>query len=191
MDGLIALSLLEYNSNNNVDIRDVLTISEADIDDLTYTITIKQEQQGEEQDGKGKEVTKSSIPTYKQYLLPKGSKRLLKVVLAYNDYRTQLQDPIMDDWSNVSPKEFNDFRMRGYQIFVKSPMPARLKDPNSPSTNKYSNYPSYTKAEVFKRGIKRDPSLFRVFKDKKQFKSWHRHLLTTAGTQDIKEVLDP
>ena len=190
MDGPIALSLLEYNSTNTVDIRDLLTMSETDIDDLTYTIVIKQEQQDDEQDDK-EEATRSPSTTYKQYLLPKGSKRLLKVVLAYNDYRTQLQDPIMDDWSNVSPNEFNDFRMRGYQIFTKSPIPERFKNPDSPSTNKSSNYSSYTKAEMFKKGIKRDPSLFRVFKDKKQLKSWHRHLLTTSGTRDVKEIFDP
>ena len=187
MDGHIALSLMEYNSTNKVDIRDVLNMSEADIDDLTYNIP----QQDEEQDDKGKVDTKPSVPTYKQYLLPKGSKRLLKVVLAYNDYRTLLEDPIMDDWSNVSPTEFNAFRMRDYQIFIKTPIPARFKTPESPSTNKPSNYSSYTKAEIFKKGIKRDPSLFRVFKDKKQFKSWHRHLLTTSGTQEVKKVLDP
>ena len=44
MDGHIALSLMEYNSTNKVDIRDVLNISEADIDDITYTIAIKKEQ---------------------------------------------------------------------------------------------------------------------------------------------------
>ena len=116
MDGPIALSLLEYNSTIKVDIRYVLTMSEADIDDLTYSIP----QQDEEQDDKGKEDTKPSVTTYKQYLLPKGSKRLLKVVLACNDYRTQLEDPIMDDWSNVSPKEFNEFRIRCYQILYQN-----------------------------------------------------------------------
>ena len=50
MDGHIALSLMEYNSTNKVDIRDVLNMSEADIDDLTYNIA----QQDEEQDDKGK-----------------------------------------------------------------------------------------------------------------------------------------
>ena len=66
-----------------------------------------------------------------------------------------------------------------------------MKNPRTPSASKRSNSVSYSKAEIFKKGIKRDPSLFRAFKDKKQFKSWHSHLLTTAGTQDVKEVLDP
>ena len=53
MDGPIALSLMDYNSTNKVDIRDMLTMSDDDIDDLTYNVATKlksetkQEQQGE------------------------------------------------------------------------------------------------------------------------------------------------
>ena len=47
-----------------------------------------------------------------------------------------------------------------------------------------------TKAEQFKKCVKRDPTHFKVFKDKKQFKSWNRHLLSTAVSQDVKEILD-
>ena len=41
------------------------------------------------------------------------------------------------------------------------------------------------------KGIKLDQSNFKVFKDKRQFKSWYCHLITTVATQDVKEVLDP
>ena len=37
--------------------------------------------------------------------------------------------------------------------------------------------------------MKRDSTNFKVFKDKKQFK--HRHLFSTAASQDVKEVFDP
>ena len=36
---------MEYNKTNKVEIRDILTISEDDIDDLTYTVFTKQEKQ--------------------------------------------------------------------------------------------------------------------------------------------------
>ena len=113
------------------------------------------------------------------------------MIRTYNNYRTDREDPINYDWSNVTPDDFNEFRIRGYQIYKRSSTPERMKDPKTPSTSKPSNSVSYSKAEIFKKGIKRDPYLFRDFKDNKQFKSWHRHLLTTAGTQDVKEVLDP
>ena len=44
MDGPIALSLLEY-TNNKVDIRYVLTMFEEEIDELTYTVVTKAEDQ--------------------------------------------------------------------------------------------------------------------------------------------------
>ena len=71
--------------------------------------------------------------------------------------------------------------------------PSRLHPPDPvPSaviSSQNSNRP--TKAEQFKKGMKRDPTHFKVFKDKKQFKSWQRHLFSTAASQDVKEVLDP
>ena len=66
-----------------------------------------------------------------------------------------------------------------------------MKDPKTPSVRKSFNSVSSSKAEIFKKGIKRDLSLFHAFKEKKQFKFSHRHLMRNAGTQDVKEVLDP
>ena len=41
MDAPIALSLMEYNNTNKVDIRDMLTMSDDDIDGLTYSVATK------------------------------------------------------------------------------------------------------------------------------------------------------
>ena len=194
MDGTIALSLLEY-TNNKVDIRYVLTMFEEEIDELTYTVVTKAEdQQDKGVDSEAEGTTKPSPDTGTSisYMLPRGYKRLVKVIIAFSKYRTYNNDPIMDDWSNVSSEEFNDFRMRGYQIYTQAPMPERFNNPNDPSSNTSPYSSSKTsKAEQFKKGIKRDPSLFHTLKNKKHFKSWNRHLLTTVGIQDVKEVLDP
>ena len=44
MDGPIALFLLEYNNTNKVGIQDIITMTEEDIDDLTYNVYTKKEQ---------------------------------------------------------------------------------------------------------------------------------------------------
>ena len=45
-------------------------------------------------------------------------------------------------------------------------------------------------AAAFKKGIKRDPSLFSVLKEDNKWYSWKRNLIATARAQDIDEVLD-
>jgi len=43
----------------------------------------------------------------------------------------------------------------------------------------------------FKKGIKRDASLFVVLKDLKQWDSWYCSTVAQACTQDVYNVLDP
>ena len=120
MDEPIALSFMEYNSTNKVDIRDMLTMSEDDIDDFTYNVSTKlpsetkKEKQDESLDSEENEVTKPppKTSTFVTYNLPKGSKQLIKVIRTYNNYRNDHEDPINYDWSNVTPDDFNEFKMR-------------------------------------------------------------------------------
>ncbi len=42
----------------------------------------------------------------------------------------------------------------------------------------------------FKKGIKRDASLFNVLKDPKQWDSWHQSTLAQARAQDVSDVLN-
>ena len=44
--------------------------------------------------------------------------------------------------------------------------------------------------EIFKKGIKSDPSLFLVLKGNKDWVSWKRNLVAIARAQDVEEVLD-
>ena len=43
---------------------------------------------------------------------------------------------------------------------------------------------------AFKRGIKRDPSLFEVYKEEKQWDRWNRSVTAQARAQDASEVLN-
>ena len=192
MNGPVALSLLEY-TNHEQDIRYVLSMSDEEIDDLKYTTIVKESDPFDVKDEDAKLSAKMTTPTVTTYELPRGHKRLIKVVVSFNQYRAQSGNQTMDDWSDVTSQEFNEFRIHTYNTYVTSPKPSRFDPPNVTSSPNASSSISnkLTKAEQFRKGIKRDPSNFKVLKDKRQFKSWHRHLMTTAATQDVKEVLDP
>jgi hypothetical protein len=41
-----------------------------------------------------------------------------------------------------------------------------------------------------KKGIKRDPSLFMVYKDEKQWDNWQHSTVVLARAQGVEEVLD-
>ena len=51
--------------------------------------------------------------------------------------------------------------------------------------------PRYSPAELFRRSIKVDASLFPVLKDEKQHDSWHRSFSNQAAAQHLSNVLDP
>ena len=144
MDGPVALSLLGY-TNNEEDIRYVLTMDDEEIDDLKYTKLVQEpSQQPDLKDEDTKLPAKSppSTITYTTVELPRGYKRLIKIVISFNQYRTQIGNQIMDDWSDITSLEFNDFRIHTYNTHVTSPTPSRFRPANViPSPNPSSPAP--------------------------------------------------
>ena len=110
MNGPVALSLLEY-TNNEQDIRYILSMSDEEIDDLKYTTIVKESDPFDVKDEDAKLSAKMTTPTVTTYELPRGHKRLIKVVVSFNQYRAQSGNQTMDDWSDVTSQEFNDFRI--------------------------------------------------------------------------------
>jgi DNA-binding MarR family transcriptional regulator len=49
---------------------------------------------------------------------------------------------------------------------------------------------TFTPAELFRRGIKRDPSLFPTLKDEQFHDNWHRSFNNQARAQGVSEILD-
>ena len=59
-----------------------------------------------------------------------------------------------------------------------------------PATNlSAATNPSYQPAALFKKGIKRDTTLFNTLKENKHWDSQKRHIVATARAQEVKEVL--
>jgi Reverse transcriptase (RNA-dependent DNA polymerase) len=127
----------------------------------------------------------------KKVSIKKSDKGLLKTFRAFVNHRNVTGNPIKDeDWMKLTQTEFDDFRIDPANLpsSIASPTSALTSAParntSTASTNKY------TMVELFRRGIKRDPSLFPTLKDEKFNDSWHRSFETQARAQDVYNVLD-
>jgi hypothetical protein len=139
---------------------DVLTLNQPERDSLAYL----------SDDGK-------TIP------LSTGHKGLLKTFKLFVAFCSSSGVSI-DDWTTVTKEDFDKFRTSDACInatekdnIISSPVQVSAPRKNDPLID-------------FKKGIKRDASLFIVLKDSKQWDSWHRSTMAQARAQDVSEVLN-
>jgi Reverse transcriptase (RNA-dependent DNA polymerase) len=148
-----------------VDILQVLTIDDDDIESLEYPDP--------------DDATKS-LP------IRKGDIGMLKCFKAYVNYRNMSGNPIDDaDWLSLTQAEFDSFRIDPSNLLRVASVTAPLASRNTNASARYSM------VDIFRRGIKRDPSLFPTLKDEKYNDSWHRSFETQARAQDVYNVLNP
>ena len=147
------------------DIYALLTVEEALIDALVYS------------DSEGT----TTIP------LSRGDKNLVKVFLRYCTYCSVIGDPI-NDWLLVTEEGFNEFRLSPNAITagiaftpVYSNVPGSGPSPPASKTSP---------ADSFRRGIKRDLTLFPELKDERLNDAWHRSFMTQARAQGVDDALD-
>jgi hypothetical protein len=118
----------------------------------------------------------------------KGDKSLLASFHNYYVFRSEQGDPILDDdWLELTQEDFTEFRMSVSQVFHRS----NVNVP--PGQEGHNGGPRFVMSSVenFKRGIKRDPTLFPTLKDESHNDSWHRGVVNQARAQDVHEVMDP
>ena len=149
---------------------DLLSLSEADLHNLTYKTV--------DPDG-------TKAPTI--HYLSIADRNILKYLLYYHIHRRNEFNAI-DDWSKITKDEFDDFRINpDYTLHPPVPKYSQKHLTSKPQ----SSTPSLSSVDFFKRGIKRDPSLFPALKDERFNEQWHRSMVTQARAQDVSEVLDP
>jgi hypothetical protein len=92
----------------------------------------------------------------------------------------------------ITQDEFDQFRTnisynRRFRTLsnLATPVATTSTTPSS-STSHNAPFP----VDVFKRGIKRDPSVFPTLKDEDRNDSWHRTFANQARAQDVSDVLD-
>ena len=146
------------------DIRDVVTISDTDIDLLQYP----------DANGDMKDV-------------PKYQKTLLKIFKCFIGYRTASNNPIENNWLSITDEEFDTYRTSIYLIPIGTGQQRTSIPASSPVSA--TNRPRDVLTD-FKKGIKRDPSLYVIYRDEKQWDNWQRSTLAQARAQDVDDVLD-
>ena len=131
-----------------LDIADVVSLPFEDIGNLTYI-----DDQGDER----KLVRRytSLLHAFKSYFL----------------HRRNQGNPIGEKWTDITYETITIFRLGPDYPLVTSPPPTALApSPSPPLTSQRIRDP----IADFKKGIKRDSSSFSVYKDEKQWDTWHK-----------------
>ena len=120
--------------------------------------------------------------------LRRSDKAMLKLWREYVLHREASDNPIGDNWLQVTQADFDAFRISPSNIArlsTASPMAPVNQGHTSASTA-----PKFSKVDIFRKGIKRDMSLFPTLKDERFNDAWHRSFVAQARAQDVDKVLD-
>ena len=154
--------------NGLTQIEDIFALSNDQIDDLSYK------------------------ESNKKYGLTLGQRNMLSILYAFNNNHIHSNVPLeIKEWINITKDQFSQFRIIYNPADYLNPSTSNLAP--STSGSRPSTAASRTQDPVrdFKRGIKRDPSLFPILKDAKQWDPWYIDTKAQARAQDVEDVLDP
>ena len=172
-DAPLRLALQQEGISN---VSEFLTMDDAEIDDLTFT--------------RPGETDESPVP--------RGHRRIITVFFDYIKYRVVKNNPIGDAWVTIKQEDFDEFRTsteylearQGYGR-VATFSPPMASSTGSPPPGSAPKSSSYSAEDLFKRGIKRDQTLYPTLKDEKFNDSWHRSFENQAHAQGVADVLNP
>jgi hypothetical protein len=168
--------------------RDLMSITTDQIVNLGYTYTPEATApSGETEESVQEEEPSSPVEVH---TLP-SDQNLIRLLRAFWRYRHAAGSPI-EDWNMVTQEEFDEFRtdpdndietleaarVAGTTSLRVTDPPRRAPSPRQP-----------TPAEMFRRGIKRDQSLFPTLKDERFNDSWHRSFVNQSRAQGLTDVL--
>lgn len=122
----------------------------------------------------------------------KGDKMLLRCFLAYQIYLDS--DGGVSDYKVITQSSFDNFRISSaYRAIVNRPdstTSTTVPAASTTSTSSNTSTSMYSPVAMFRRAIKKDPSLFPTLKDDKFHDVWHRSFNTQAVAQDVSDVLN-
>ena len=111
------------------------------------------------------------------------------LVSILQDFEVAMQ-PITD-WLGITAEDFDQFRTDRRYAANRNPGNPLLNPPSQAPLVSPSNSNGRSPADIFRRGIKRDQSLFPTLKDEKYNDQWHRSFINQVRAQDVEEVLNP
>ena len=107
---------------------------------------------------------------------------LLKTFRDWVKHLDSIGKPINDKWDGLNVVDYNKYRSSSFYPFCPTnPIQKSKISGNNKEANTLQN---------FKKGIKRDASLYPVLKHMRTWDSWKRGTTATARAQDVAEILD-
>lgn len=128
--------------------------------------------------------------------VPFGYRTMIRVLKSYHSHSCHPQQTTLIDWNSITKDDIDDFRINIYHptepiiCYVKGAASAK---PNPVTLNPQisaTRPTTYTKAESFKRGVKREKSHYKVFKHERTWNDWNRNFRSTVKMHDLGNVLD-
>ena len=121
---------------------------------------------------------------------PEGDKRKVAMLLTWlTVVNMKASAPLtLEEYANLDLEDFKLFR-RTYNPLEANPAICRQNSVSSIDGSQ--DYKQQQEIEVFKRSIKRDPTIYPSLREDSQWDSWNRNVLTLAKTHDVSEVFDP
>ena len=155
---------LALQSDGMTSIQDILGLKQPEIDELSYMI--KQDD------------------TPERLFLNRGDRNRLRAVQGYAVWHLSQTGNNMShgDWEALTQDKFTTYRMSSHYIFFDGNRP-----PPPPVTSTVAGHDS---VNIFRKGIRRDPSVFTTLKEDRRFEQWNLHTRATARAQDMGDVLD-
>jgi hypothetical protein len=129
------------------------------------------------------------------YCLKKGEIGIIKSFIHYVHYRDEIGNPIGDDWRNITQDDFDQFccntmYTRRFASLASLGSPAPLASSFIPAPTPTTSHSAPSPVDLFKRGIKHDPSVYPTLKDELWNDNWHRSFANQARAQDLSDVLN-
>lgn len=138
---------------------------------------------------KGKDATTGKAIDLNIISSEQGLIKALKGYAAYNE--AQLGHRLTpDDWLAVTADSFDDYQGSSHLIFFNPNQPSAGLPPPVAATLQTTVAQVAPDVLAFKRGIKRDQSLFPVYKEERDWDDWQRRTRAQATAQGVENVLD-
>ena len=160
------------------DIQEVLEMSSADIDRLTYS------QYEDPDDDDNTDILVNDLPASK--------KNLLRIFQAFICSRCSTPEHPRPAWTDIVRSEFDHCRVAEHQpptAHVASPYRVATPRHSTPGPSTSSTLP--TKAATFRKQIKISKNDYSEFKNQKQWDKFYHSTLATTRTHGTDNVLDP
>ena len=145
------------------DIRSVVSVTATELDELRYN------------DSTGAEVR-----------VPRPCLAMIETLSLHVEHRVSEENPIGDAWTSIAEGEFDAFRMSPCVLASRRGHSATTAPPPVSSATK-----SRDPLAEFKKGVKRDASLFPTLKDEKQWDQWRRSTVATGRAQGVEDIFNP